>query len=117
MKRPRRFFKSWLGRDIKVYLALKRAMGRKYLGEESTLRYLDRFVAQRFPFAKDLSVSILEAWIAAAGFSPTVERRISSVFASSASTASARARMRSCRTAISIGLSGRIMFPGVFRSF
>jgi len=50
MKRPRRFFKSWLGRDIKAYLALKRAMGRKYLGEESTLRYLDRFVAQCFPF-------------------------------------------------------------------
>jgi len=70
MKRPRRFFKSWLGRDIKVYLALKRAMGRKYLGEESTLRYLDRFVAQRFPFAKDLSVSILEAWIAASRLQP-----------------------------------------------
>ena len=69
MKRPRSF-KSWLGGDIQPYLALKRAMGRKYLGEESTLRYLDRFLAQRFPLARDLSVSILEAWIAGSRLQP-----------------------------------------------
>jgi hypothetical protein len=70
VRRPRRFFKSRLGRDMPAYLALKRAMGRKYLGEESTLRYLDRFLSQRFPLARDLSASILEAWIAASRLQP-----------------------------------------------
>lgn len=58
-------FLSRLRGDLAGYLALKRALGRKLDGAEKVLRHLDRFVAQRFPAARDLSVVVLEAWMAA----------------------------------------------------
>jgi integrase/recombinase XerD len=62
--RPRSFHSRTAG-DFVAYLALKRALGRKLINEEKVLRHLDRFLACRFPAARDLSVHILEAWMAA----------------------------------------------------
>lgn len=60
-KRP---FRSRFAADFAGYLALKRALGRKLVGAERVLRHLDAFLVWRFPRAHDLSVSILEAWMA-----------------------------------------------------
>lgn len=57
-------FRSHLAADLAGYLALKRALGRKFVGAEKVLRHLDAFLARRFSRARDLSVSILEAWMA-----------------------------------------------------
>lgn len=56
-------FRSALGADFTHYLELKRALGRKYRGEEQTLRQLDGFLVRRSPGASDLSVAILEDWL------------------------------------------------------
>lgn len=58
-------FESRVGGEFAGYLALKRALGRKFVNEEKVLRHLDRFLARRFPAAHDLSVPILEAWMVA----------------------------------------------------
>jgi integrase/recombinase XerD len=56
-------FRSRFGHQMRQYLALKRALGRKYCGEEQTLRHLDRFLEAHFPGARDLSVEILDSWL------------------------------------------------------
>jgi integrase/recombinase XerD len=60
-----RWFESRIGRDFAGYIALKRALGRKFVNEEKVLRHLDSFLAHRFPAIRDLSVPILEAWMVA----------------------------------------------------
>ncbi len=57
-------FHSSLAKDFAAYLALKRALGRKFGNEEKVLRHLDRFLARRFPQALDISVPVLDAWMA-----------------------------------------------------
>jgi site-specific recombinase XerD len=61
----RRLFARRIGGDFAGYVALKRALGRKFVNEEKVLRHLDSFVARRFPAIRDLSVPILEAWMVA----------------------------------------------------
>jgi site-specific recombinase XerD len=58
-------FAARLGGDFAGCLALKRALGRKFVNEEKVLRHLDSFLASRFPAARELSVQILNAWMAA----------------------------------------------------
>ncbi len=61
MSRP---FRSRLAKDFASHLDLRRALGRKYYNAEATLRRLDRFLAQRVPRARDLTLPVLEAWFA-----------------------------------------------------
>jgi len=56
-------FQSRLAEDFAGYLALKRALGRKFANEERVLRHLDRFLARCFSAAPDITVPILEAWM------------------------------------------------------
>ncbi len=58
-------FESRISGEFAGYLTLKRALGRKFVNEEKVLRHLDRFLAQRFPAIRDLSVPVLEAWMVA----------------------------------------------------
>lgn len=58
-------FRSRLAHEFAGYLALKRALGRKLVNEEKVLRHVDRFIANRFPAARDISVPILQEWMAA----------------------------------------------------
>jgi len=58
-------FEARIGKGFAGYLALKRALGRKFVNEEKVLRHLDGFLASRFPAARELSVPILNAWMAA----------------------------------------------------
>lgn len=60
---PHRRFCSRLASVLVGYLALKRALGYKLVSDERILRYLDRFLAARFPKATDLSVPILREWM------------------------------------------------------
>jgi hypothetical protein len=69
MTSPRQF-RSRIGGDFACYLALKRALGRKYDSEEKLLRNLDGFLASRFPAARELSVAILETWMATSPILP-----------------------------------------------
>lgn len=57
-------FRSALGADMASYLDLKRAVGFKAQGIEKIIRQFDRFLVRRFPDACDLSLSILDAWLA-----------------------------------------------------
>lgn len=57
-------FRSALGEDMVLYLKLKRAVGFKAKSIEKILCVLDRFLVCRFPDARDLSLPILEAWLA-----------------------------------------------------
>jgi len=57
-------FHSTLGDDMASYLELKRAVGFKAQNIEKILRRFDRFLVSRFPDASDLSLQILEAWLA-----------------------------------------------------
>lgn len=57
-------FYSTLGDDMASYLELKRAVGFKAQNIEKTLRQFDRFLVRRFPDTSDLSLRILEAWLA-----------------------------------------------------
>lgn len=57
-------FRSRFAADLAGYLALKRALGRKLFGAEKVLRHLDAFLVPCFPGARDLSVSILQSWMA-----------------------------------------------------
>ena len=66
-----RVFASRIGVDFAGYVALKRALGRKFVNEEKVLRHLDSFLVRRFPASRDLSVPILDAWmIASPGLLP-----------------------------------------------
>lgn len=62
-------FRSRIAGDLAGYFALKRALGRKFINEEKVLRHLDGFLMRRWPRERDLSVQVLEAWMAA---SPTL---------------------------------------------
>ncbi len=57
-------FRSALGDDMASYLALKRSVGFKAQNIEKIVRRFDRFLARHFPDARDLSLPILEAWLA-----------------------------------------------------
>lgn len=57
-------FTSSLSDDLQAYVALKRALGRKFVAAERVLQHLDRLLARRFPELVDLSVPVLEAWMA-----------------------------------------------------
>lgn len=57
-------FTSSLADQLQAYVALKRALGRKLVNAERVLRHLDRFLARQFPAVADLSVPVLEAWMA-----------------------------------------------------
>jgi integrase/recombinase XerD len=58
-------FESRVAGDFAGYIALKRALGRRFVNEERVLRHLDRFLARRFPAVRHLSLPILEAWMVA----------------------------------------------------
>jgi integrase len=57
-------FHSRLGNDMASYLELKRAVGCKACNAEKILHRFDRFLIRRFPEARDVSLQILEAWLA-----------------------------------------------------
>lgn len=57
-------FSSALGKDMASYLELKRAVGFKAQNIEKMLHRFDRFLARRFPRARDVSLPILKAWLA-----------------------------------------------------
>jgi integrase len=57
-------FHSALGEDMASYLELKRAVGFKAQNSEKVLHQFDRFLVRRFSKARDLSLPILEAWLA-----------------------------------------------------
>ncbi len=60
-----RLFESRVAGDFAGYIALKRALGRKFVNEEKVLRHLDRFLARCFPAVRYLSLPTLEAWMVA----------------------------------------------------
>jgi integrase/recombinase XerD len=65
-------FTSRLGPFITCYLALKRALGRRYTAEGATLAHLDRFLARN---KLDLTAETFPLWCAAIGhLTPTVRR-------------------------------------------
>lgn len=68
-------FSSALGSAIGDYLALKKALGRKFAEETRVLAHLDRFLVARRDGADDLTASSFEAWcLTLDHLSPTVRR-------------------------------------------
>lgn len=65
---------SWAKHDIASFIDMKRALGRKYDSEERLLRHLDQFLARRFPSQRDLSVAILERWLASRSLQTSTRR-------------------------------------------
>ena len=60
----KRSFTSSLARDIDRFLAHKRALGRRYLVEETTLRIFDRYlVAHSNPSARAISPDLIDAFL------------------------------------------------------
>lgn len=58
-------FESLLGPRIAQYLAVRRALGRKYVTEEKELRLLDRFLLQqRIAREKEITTTVIEAFLA-----------------------------------------------------
>jgi site-specific recombinase XerD len=66
-------FRSFLARPMREFLALHRALGRKYHGQEWVLRNLDFFLAQHHVTARFFTAGMFEGWVAdQAAVSPTV---------------------------------------------
>jgi integrase/recombinase XerD len=66
---------SGIAPTITDYLALKRALGRRFLGEAYVLRGLDRFLASRAPHGAVLTAESFAAWsLTLAHLSPTTRR-------------------------------------------
>jgi integrase/recombinase XerD len=66
-------WRSRIGRQIAAYLALKKALGRRYFSETYLFAHLDRFLAKRRAAA--LTPEVFGAWIRTfAHLSPTVRR-------------------------------------------
>src|SRR5262245_54580355 len=60
----RRPFTSSLARDIDRFLTHKRALGRRYLVEETTLRIFDRYLAAHsIPSARAISPDLVDAFL------------------------------------------------------
>lgn len=68
-------FSSRFGGAIVTYLALKRALGRRFAGEADVLRNLDRFVASQRSRSRVLTARSFSAWVLTLShLTPTVRR-------------------------------------------
>lgn len=68
-------FDSSLGATLAAYLAIKRALGRRFSGEADVLRHLDRFVARQQCRSRVLTARIFSAWVLTLShLTPTVRR-------------------------------------------
>lgn len=68
-------FKSALGATITSYLAIKKALGRRFATETTVLAQLDRFLVARCPDAPCLTSDSFGAWsLSLAHLTPTVRR-------------------------------------------
>lgn len=68
-------FTSALAPLLTCYLALKRALGRRFVGEEYVLASLDRLLAQQAPSPTDLTPEVFSAWcLTLAHLNPTTRR-------------------------------------------
>lgn len=64
MMPAKRSFMSSLARNIDQFLAYKRALGRRYAAEETTLRIFDRYVATHsIPSARAISPDVIDAFL------------------------------------------------------
>jgi len=74
MKEPHTF-SSPVGPAISRYLALKKALGRKYINETNILRHLDQFLVRDKQHVSPLTAASFSAWcLTFAHLSPTVKR-------------------------------------------
>lgn len=75
MKRAARSLTSALAPSISSYLALKRALGRRFTGEAAALAHLDRFLAARRLAAPTITPDGFAAWaLTIVHLTPTVRR-------------------------------------------
>jgi integrase/recombinase XerD len=55
-------FRSWLAESLRRYLRLRRALGRKYHGEEIILRRWDAFLLRRYGNARKVTPPMFHLW-------------------------------------------------------
>jgi len=75
VKRPSKALSSAVAPAITSYLALKRALGRRFTHEAATLAHLDRFLAAQRPAARAITPANFATWsLTLAHLTPTVRR-------------------------------------------
>ena len=75
MKRPSKALSSAVAPAITSYLALKRALGRRFTHEAATLAHLDRFLAAQRSAARAITPANFATWsLTLAHLTPTVRR-------------------------------------------
>ena len=67
---------SFLAKEIRDYLQIKRSLGRDYINEARALHLLDGFLQKRYPLLKDLTGEMFNQWcLILSHLSPTTKRQ------------------------------------------